>query len=464
MQGTYKPWRSRRQPWQLLVEELETRCLLSYSVTDLGTLGGRGSGARAVNNSGQVVGGSDVGDGIIHAFIWDSAHGMQDLGTLAGSGNSNAFGINASGRVVGDSETSDGTHHAFIWDSAHGMQDLGTLGGDFSQAYAINDAGRVVGDSATVPGLDSTDPFVWDRHHGMRDLGTLGGDRNIASAINDDGQVVGFSGSDGGAFRAFLWDQHHGMRDLGDLGGPNSLAYGINNTGQVVGRSDLPDGQTSHAFLYSGGHMTDLGTLGDLPFSVATNLNNLGQAVGYASLSSGEDIRPFLYGDGQIIDLNSLIDKGSSWTVRFVNSINDAGQIAGFGVNQDGVGHALLLTPEGGGAPGRPGPYAVAVRGFVQLPVNVLQPAPIGLEPPATIRQTALEPMSPASAGLVGRTTSREPEAKEILYAVWGGASANRKGRGNFQDFWAEPTEAVDGAGILVFDSVTSFLPARQPS
>ena len=54
---------------------------------------------------------------------------MIDLGTLGGDG-SVARAVNASGQVVGDSATADGTSHAFSWTAAGGMIDLGTLGGD----------------------------------------------------------------------------------------------------------------------------------------------------------------------------------------------------------------------------------------------------------------------------------------------------------------------------------------------
>ncbi len=61
----------------LLIEQLEERCLLSYSVTDLGTLPGLPSSkALGINLSGQVVGECDANSGSDHAFLWDSTNGM----------------------------------------------------------------------------------------------------------------------------------------------------------------------------------------------------------------------------------------------------------------------------------------------------------------------------------------------------------------------------------------------------
>ena len=56
----------------------------SYLITDLGMLGGDFSRAHGVNIHGQVVGESRTASGDLHAFLWDSAGGMRDLGTLGG--------------------------------------------------------------------------------------------------------------------------------------------------------------------------------------------------------------------------------------------------------------------------------------------------------------------------------------------------------------------------------------------
>src|SRR5262249_6498226 len=84
------------------VESLEDRCLLSYTVTDLGSLGVGESFPLGINNRGQVVGAAptNITD---HAFLWQDGT-MTDLGTLGGTG-SEATGINDRGQVVGDSLT-----------------------------------------------------------------------------------------------------------------------------------------------------------------------------------------------------------------------------------------------------------------------------------------------------------------------------------------------------------------------
>ena len=107
------------------------------------------------------------------------------------------------------------------------------------------------------------------------------------------------------------------MTDLGTLGGTYSVATGINNSGQIVGYADTASGQT-HAFLYSGGTMTDLGTLPGGTYSFATGINNNGQIVGYSTTASGQT-HAFLYSGGQMTDLGTLPGGTNSWAT----GIND---------------------------------------------------------------------------------------------------------------------------------------------
>src|SRR4051812_43738035 len=79
---------------------------VTYTITDLGTLGGASSSASALNDQGQVVGTSLTASGQAHAFLY-SGGVMADLGTLAGQNYSRAQDINNAGNVVGASLVED---------------------------------------------------------------------------------------------------------------------------------------------------------------------------------------------------------------------------------------------------------------------------------------------------------------------------------------------------------------------
>jgi probable HAF family extracellular repeat protein len=307
-----------------------------YTVTDLGTLGGKLSTPYAMNDLGQVVGLADRADGTYHAFVWSASTGMRDLGLLhADDVISFAEGINNSGQVVGVSGTS-----AFLWSQETGMQDLGNLGGDSSTvANSINNLGQVVGQSA-LPGNVEFHTFLWSQATGMQDLGTLGGTQSSGTGINDSGEIVGFSLlADNAIYHAFLWTEATGMTDIGTTG-QASAANGINGVGQVVGSSTVSSFYT--AFLWDSAHgMRSLGTLPSGQ-TYASGINVSGQVVGgFVDTQNPAYERGILWTKALgLQNLNALIQPktpGLSWA----SAINKHGQIVGAGGN----GHALLLTP-----------------------------------------------------------------------------------------------------------------------
>ena len=127
---------------------------INPATDDLGTLGGTYSSAKAINASGQVVGGSTiVGDRTSHAFRTAANSPVNpatdDLGTLGGT-YSTAQDINGSGQVVGSSTiVGDAAGHAFLY-SGGVMYDLNNLipadsGLTLGDAFSINDAGQIAG-------------------------------------------------------------------------------------------------------------------------------------------------------------------------------------------------------------------------------------------------------------------------------------------------------------------------------
>jgi len=209
---------------------------------------------------------------------------MLDLGTLLGE-FSVAIGINNSGNVVGGS---DG--YPFIY-SGGTMQTLG--GGGYSGgAYAINESGQVAGLYYPPSGISS--PFLFSNGN-IQNLGSLGGSSGTAFRINNSGQVTGMSYTMGDIGHHAFRYSNGVMQDLGTLGGIHSTGNGINNSGQVVGGSLVIGETLPHAFLYSGDSMQDLNDFISDPswiLSVARDINDFGQIVG-RGLHNGEQ-RAFL--------------------------------------------------------------------------------------------------------------------------------------------------------------------------
>jgi len=321
-----------------LAVALSTVCsAASYTVTDLGTLGGGYSSGFGISANGQVTGQStvDASGYVAHPFLYDGT--MHDLGTLGGGDVEVGFGINASGQVTGQASTADGADRAFLYDGT--MHDLGTLGGSFvgSIGYAINADGKVTGSSYTAGNL-AADAFLYDGT--MHDLGTLGGTYTVGYGINASGQVTGLSLTGAGDGHAFLYDGT--MHDLGTLpGGTHSFGYAINASGEVTGIAGTNGDTVDHAFLYDG-TMHDLGSFG--AESGGQSINASGQVVGWSYYDPNSPAA-FLYDNTHgMVDLNTLIDHSSGWNLRWAYGINDAGQITGAGLI-GGETHAFLLTP-----------------------------------------------------------------------------------------------------------------------
>ncbi len=93
--------------------------------------------------------------------------------------------------------------------------------------------------------------------------------------------------------------------------------------------------------------MQDLGLPGDDFVSVAgccQTINNRGEVVGFSFPGPLGGGRAIVWVDKVPVDLNTLIPAGSPSYLQFASSINDAGEIVGWGTINGDV-HAFLATP-----------------------------------------------------------------------------------------------------------------------
>lgn len=130
--------------------------------------------------------------------------------------------------------------------------------------------------------------------------------------MNNSGQIVGGFGT------VYIY-QNGVFTALPFLPGSNSQSVGgINDAGEVTGTAYYPASNSLRAFLYSGGSITDLGTLpgGEAGRSDGKWINNHGQVVG----QSDPGYNGFLYSGGAMTMLPA---------VTSVSDINDSGQIVG---------------------------------------------------------------------------------------------------------------------------------------
>jgi probable HAF family extracellular repeat protein len=334
----------------------------TYTITDIGVLkGDNESNGFWINNSGEVVGCSDTKNsngypctGLVagqHGFSWTRSGGMKDLGTLSGATVSGATGINDSGTIVGYSNVKGQPATNFVavqWSSSGAITNLGTLsGGSSSAAFNVSVAGEVAGDSFLSSGVVNATSWTGNR---IRNIGGLPNAIFTAGlAINDGGQIVGESVFGYGppfTSHAFHWNGST-MKDLGTLtGGVTSMANAINNSGVIVGQSDgSSTGGHWHAVLWnSTGKIQDLGTLLGGTYSIAFGINDSSTVVGYGNLGNNAAHAMVWTSIGGMQDLNSLIPTNSGWVLINANAINNAGQITGYGT-KGGANHAFLLTP-----------------------------------------------------------------------------------------------------------------------
>lgn len=340
--------------------------ITSYQIVDLGTLGGTQSFALDVNNNRQVTGNSLVTSepgstgSLLRAYLWTSGS-MTNLGPLPGAGTNRfarGYAVNDAGTVVG--EFNNDSSRAFVYTGGV-MNGLTRLAGDNDNgvAHDINNSNVIVGISSNGT---ASRPTMWTSN-GMAyvpaDLGSIAGTATStgrAWAINDAGVAVGLSQNAGATSQATRWSGGT-VTNLGSLGDGTRFgqAYGLNDNGLIVGASQngvtvgILTGTSSttpitRAFRWQNGTMTELP-----PFNLYVSPGNTGPTTNYHSEAKDVNDAGLIVGNSQRIASSPAV--ATAWINGFpvdLNTVIPAGSgwtlLSAEGINDQGdiVGFGTL--------------------------------------------------------------------------------------------------------------------------
>lgn len=289
-----------------------------YRFTQLPSLPGPrpSSGVRALNDLGEVVGGSRG-----KAVLWRNG-AVIDLGDNLGTGSA-GNAINNQSEIVGDHFNAFG----FYWKDSE-MQRLFPEC-DRSEAHDINERGESTGPCGA--GGDGTSAAVQQRDGRVVLLEDLPGGQNWsdAFAINDGGEVVGHSSGLTHLLDAVSW-QAGTVEPLGSAGS----ALDINNRGQIVGIVPLPQNQQL-AVTWLNRELVVLPSRPRQIHATAEAINEHGVIVGTTSITTpnpslGLGAAASQWQEGRVINLNEMLCSPlpDPFFLHLAMDINERGQIA----------------------------------------------------------------------------------------------------------------------------------------
>ena len=358
----------------------------TYSLTDITPTGGwncdiANTGGNAVTDNGDVAGWANTAGTNYRPFLYTSGT-TTNLWTAGNQAR--AYGIaNVSGVLEVAGEVFTPPYSPLINIGGTSTK-LAAVGGN-SQFYAIDSYGEVGGylvSSVNHPAL-----YSGGTNGTWTDLNTMVGLTYPSSTLNSGSTVGVFalspsststSGVAVGGINcsvgsptptptnySWLWNYSiSGSTVTGtyvDIG--SGCAYGVNNSSQVVGQTG-----GSQAYLYSSGTVNLLPLLGSGTQSSARGINNSGDVVGWSDTNGTSTPHAFLYSGGVMTDLNTLpIVAQAGWTslnwaMAVSSGTNGVEYITGEGTIS-GANHGFLLAitvPE-------PSTFALVAAGLIGL-------------------------------------------------------------------------------------------------
>jgi len=279
----------------------------AYEFTNIDPPGATFTEVFGINNSGQVVGGSQIGTVNI-LFLYDSKKGSFTTLPPA-AGPTGLLGISESGVMVGSSN--DGTFESGLIRSKKGVYT------SFSHPDCDNTFGRAISNTGMVSGFAndcSASDFVGFIYDPVSNLyiDFLPSPRTIAQGINNRGQVVGNVQLGGGVACGICPAGHYGF--LRASGGAITY-FRVNNSGTS------PRG------------ITDSGLITGFFFDSIS-----GASQGFVAMLTGLPYEPITIAPAQFLEVPGAVS-------TLPEGINDLGQIVGLWNDALGQQHGFIATP-----------------------------------------------------------------------------------------------------------------------
>ena len=298
--------------------------------------------AWAINNNGCVTGWTKDG-GLNKAMRFKNS-----LEVLSPEYMGEGLGINnnPAEQIVGVVKSRYSENHAALWNDGEYVN-LHTLFGYSpyikSRAFDINDDGIVVGHA----GLQA---FSFDTNtQDLKILRSGDGDPIYATAINTSGKIVGaeWRHEPSTTLSPFLYDGN--MHELPIPSGGSFLYYNttidINDSDNIVGTyHTLGLGKRAFAYSAANNHVEDIHN-DAFAESGAHSINNNNVIVGYVESANRDEFAMIKYPAEELQKLIDLVVNPLHWELERATSINDKGEIVGYG-KYYGQRRAFLLIPK----------------------------------------------------------------------------------------------------------------------
>ncbi len=206
-----------------------------------------------------------------------------------------------------------------------------------TNALAINKTGIIVGNYLVPKSAYSA--FIRSPDGSIEALNVPGSDQTLVSDINASGTIVGF----GGAFdQSFVRAANGSVTVFGFPGARATGASSINKKGDIAGCFDDAS-LARHAFIRTrAGQFTQIDVPG-AAITCAIRINNNSYVIGYSTTqpNGGDPYQGFIRKSDGSMEIVAVPQSPEVWLF----SINNANEISGIYVDQNGVRHGMIVTP-----------------------------------------------------------------------------------------------------------------------